>query len=352
MKDLFITKMSVKPDIQDFDIQEETKRYAWTETSEQRKKSCLKQIFRPILFMMALSGCYNFSDLNEIVTINRPWTVKMVLSYIYRLVVFLMLLFMGIRFIVAWFYLPPEYLLMNGLCSVWVLSLMSNFLVSLKASSLKYGHYEAAFQLWEEKIIPEYKDLQFKCPVKKITQRVLITTTVACVFVAINFAGLTVQVFKFNSGPFFLTPLEVNIYSLVMLECLLLIATLIWIIPQANAIIISRTMTKLFQSYNKYLKTAIEEQSTTIQTNLQRLRLLHMDSCKLVSEMDKDLGWFYGLSFAMNIFLCVFSLYQIMKTEMDTFTLALYIFWFFVGILVIGITATFAALLNDEVSKF
>jgi len=43
---------------------------------------------------------------------------------------------------------------------------------------------------------------------------------------------------------------------------------------------------------------------------------------------------------------------EIMKIEMDDFTLALFIFWLLGSLLIIGIPATFAAQLNDKVSLY
>ena len=349
---MFMITMDEKPSIKDLDMLEEPKRHAWTENDEQRKKSCLKKMLQPMLIVMAISGCYNFSDIYEIVPKNRHWTRKVVLSYIYRMVVFLILLLLEIKFTISWFYLPATFQFTIGLFGVWTLSLITNFLVSFKSSSLKFGHLESVFKFWEEKILPECVDLQLECPVEKIKRSAITHTVAACVFVTINLIGLTIQVYMFGADVLYLTPIDINPLSLIMLHVCHLVATVVCLVPQTYFVVISKSMTHVFESFNDYLEKVTKGQGPPIQTNLQRLRLLHMDTSKLVSEMDKDLGWFYGLSFAMNIFLCVFSLYQIMKTEMDTFTLALYIFWFFVGILVIGITATFAALLNDEVSKF
>ena len=259
-----------------------------------------------MLIVMAISGCYNFSDIYEIVPKNRQWTMKVALSYIYRMVVFLILLFMEIRFILAWFYLPTSYHATIGLMSVWSLSLIVNFLVSFKSSSLKFGHLESVFKFWEEKILPECVDLQLECPVEKIKRSAITHTVAACVFVTINFIGLTVQVYMFDADVLYLTPIDINALSLIMLHVCHLVTAAVMMIPQAHYVVISKAMTHVFESFNDYLEKVTKGQGPPIQTNLQRLRLLHMDTSKLVSEMDKDLGWFYGLSCTMNTFLGVY----------------------------------------------
>ena len=298
--------MDVKSGFEGTDIQSEPRPHAWTLTLEQRKKSCLKKMLQPMLIVMAISGCYNFSDIYEIVPKNRQWTMKIVLSYIYRMVVFLILLFMEIRFIIAWFYLPTSYHATIGLMSVWSLSLIVNFLVSFKSSSLKFGHLESVFKFWEEKILPECVDLQLECPVEKIKRSAITHTVAACVFVTINLIGLTIQVYMFGADVLYLTPIDINPLSLIMLHVCHLVATVVCLVPQTYFVVISKAMTHFFKSFNDYLEKVTKSQGPPIQTNLQRLRLLHMDTSKLVSEMDKDLGWFYGLSCTMNTFLGVY----------------------------------------------
>lgn len=343
-------KMDITKGLEELDFTLNSKRQAWTENAEMRRKSCLKQIFRPVLFILAIGGCYNFSDLNDLVHVNgRKWTVKLILSYMYRLFILAILSLMAVRFILGFFFLPSQYHQMLGLCLVWITSLIANFLVSLKSTSCKYGHYEAAFQFWEEKIVPEFIDLQFECPVKSIKRRAVGVTVASCVCVTLNGIGVGLQVFQFGGASIYLAPLQENPYTLSLLMTFQMFATFVWFAPQANAIVLSRTLCRVFTAFNKYLANTIKNQENTIPSNLQRLRILHMDMSKLVSDLDKDLSYFYGFSFAFNMGLCVFALYQVMRTQMDTFTLAMYLFWFIVGILLIGVTATFAALVNEEV---
>jgi len=58
--------------------------------------------------------------------------------------------------------------------------------VNFKQTSRKYGHYEQAFKLWEEKIIPGGEELGMECPVDKIKHRVIIASIVAMAFAVLN----------------------------------------------------------------------------------------------------------------------------------------------------------------------
>lgn len=325
---------------------------SWIESPQVRKKSCMKRIFRPILIMMAVSGLYNFSDLYDLSTSkNRKTSMKSVLSYIYRFFVLGLILTMLGRFIAAFFYLPPQYHQLLGLCIIFISSLIFHFFIFLKTTSDKFGNYEATLQFWEEKIIPELKALDFECPIKSIKLRAMITTIVACVCIVINVIGTGVQVLQFNSGPLYMAPVEINTYTIIFFFILQLYSSFVWIIPHANVIILSRTLTRQFQSFNKYLADTIENQGSVIPANFQKLRLLHTDLSKLISDFDKDFGWFCGISLAFHIALNVFSLYQIIKTDMDTMSMVMFLFWFSIVTIMLGTTTIFAALLNEEVSN-
>ncbi|WAR19560.1 hypothetical protein MAR_001398 [Mya arenaria] len=85
---------------------------------------------------------------------------------------------------------------------------------------------------------------------------------------------------------------------------------------------------------------------------MKRMRQLHFNICKLVEELDNDMGWFYATDLGVMIFLSVFTLYQIVKTSMDTFSLVMYIFWFFSGIAIVGLLTSFAAFTHESLNLF
>lgn len=342
--------MEVQPGLEKLDLQEEARHQGWVENTEIQRKSCLKQLIRPILFTMAIAGCYNFSDLyDSIQEKDRKWTRKLILSYLYRLLVFVILLLFMVKFVVGITVLPSQYYVMLGLGLGWVAYLIAQFLVCLKSTSCKYGHQEDAFQFWKRRIIPACSDLQFECRVKPIQRRTLVVTVVACVSVAINIITFLIQVLVFDGGQLYLAPIEENGFTLTILIAFQTWASFVWIIPHAHAVVISISLCQVFKDFNKHLADAIVSPKNTVLPSLQRLRILHMDASKLVSNLDSDFTYFYGFSVASNIAVCVFTLYQVIRTELDTFSLGMYMYWFIVGLMLNGITTMFAAFLNDEV---
>lgn len=350
MKDLFTVKMDIQSNLENLDSMQKQMQMAW-DNPEKRQKSAFKQIFRPMLIMMAVSGCYNFSDLNDFSTQDhQKSTWKGILSGVYRLIVFLLLLASSSKMAAGVYYLPQENKQMIGLCLIWSISLIFTFLVSLKTSSKKFGHYEAAFKFWEDKIIPEFKDLQLDCPVKSIKRRTLVTTIVATLCVILNVVGLGIQI-HFGAGPLYLAPFEDTPFAIALFLFVLTVDSLVWLIPQANAIVTAKAISRLLQSFNKYLSETIDKETKTCPTNLRRIRLLHMNISKFVSDLDKDFGWLYGMSLGFTIAIFIFGLYQVIKTDMNTITYVMYFFWLSIGLAQIGLITIFAAFVNDEVSS-
>jgi len=112
---------------------------AWEEETE-KKCSCLKKILRPILVCMALSGCYNFSDLNYIAkNEDKKITAKYVFSIAYRILLLLTVIAVATKFTVTTIK-KPEYKLMGILCIAWTLMLLAFLILSFKQTSRKCGH--------------------------------------------------------------------------------------------------------------------------------------------------------------------------------------------------------------------
>ena len=80
------------------------------------------------------------------------------------------------------------------------------------------------------------------------------------------------------------------------------------------------------------------------------MRLLHLNLCKLVEELDNDFGWFFAADFVFVIFISLFILYQMIKTSLDTISLVLFGAWFLQNITIMVVTATFSAFTNVAVS--
>ncbi|XP_052766802.1 uncharacterized protein LOC128207732 isoform X1 [Mya arenaria] len=334
-----------KTKIQEIDLGKEDT--TWDEIDE-KKKSCLKQILRPILLAMAIAGCYNFSDLIYIQkSENDKTSVKWVLSLMYRLVLLLVTLAATARYACILFYLPSDYQYIAILCLVWALHLVTQLLLSFKTTSRKYGHYEKAFQHWESVIIPESRQLGLRCPVAQIRRQTITAVIIGMAIIILNVVSIGIQLEVSADPVFYLFPLSETHWSKMFYIFLMLMSSLVWIVPQANAIILSKTLTTVFTVYNETFEKQITDNKNNLPENFPRMRQLHINICKLVEELDNDMGWFYATDMGFMIFLTVFTLYQIVKTTMDTFSLVMYFFWFLSGIAIVVFTTSFAAFTHE-----
>ena len=339
------TEETLKPSDVDTKIGEHRK--AWAEV-EEKKRSCLKQILRPILVCMALSGCYNFSDLNYIAkNEDKKVTAKYVFSVVYRIMVLLVVIAVAAKLTVTTIN-KPEYKLMGILCIAWTLMLLSFMILSFKQHSRKFGHYEQAFKLWEEKIVPAGKELGIPCPVARMKHRTLVVSFVAVVFVVLNTVGVGIQM-MLVPGDFFVYPFEDTAWSHAEVSVAYFLASAVWLVPQANAVVVCSSVTYVFKSFNKFLEENICQKSKPFPPNFKKMRHLHLNLCKLVEELDNDMGWFFAADFVFSIFLTLFAVYQMIKTSLDTVSLVLYGFWFLAGIVILIVTAAFSAQTNVAV---
>ena len=118
------------------------------ENDKENNKKCLKTLLKPILFCMALSGCYNFSDIYyKHQSENKKVTKLYVFSITYRITILILVILILTKYIVTGFHLP-EYELMTFSSTIWASLIVVILLVNFKQTSRKYGHYEQAFKLW------------------------------------------------------------------------------------------------------------------------------------------------------------------------------------------------------------
>ncbi|KAH3852368.1 hypothetical protein DPMN_094874 [Dreissena polymorpha] len=336
----YIEEMKIKPEVVE----------AWGNDSAQTSK--LKKLIRPLLVALALCGCYNFSDIMYIVH-GHSCNAKNVLSSIYRFVYFVIILIMCIKQGVSIHYAPSDNKLFSILVFLWHLSLLLLFFACLKTTSRKFGNLEKCFKTWEEDIVRESKALGLRCLISMIQSRTQWAVTVASVVIVINVVGLAVKVEMYpDLASIHYFPLQNSIGTKIGFIVIAVMTSSLWIIPQAYAIVLSRKLTLLFEIFTEKLQHEIYSSGCTVPNSFQRLRLLHLRLSKLVAELDKDLSWFYAADIGFGTGLGVFSLYQIMKTSMDTFTLILFMFWFLASLAIISFASTFAAFTHEAVSLF
>ena len=146
----------------------------------------MRQLLRPSLITMSISGCYNYVP--EIVWLgqtneNGPYRV---FGTVYRT-------FCLIIYLVAWGqtsaafpYVPPTFTQLNIAKMICYTECLVMFLTSLKSTFSKNGSQKRAFDFWDDKIRPEMENLGIKLPIKKIQKRQRIYVVLAIVITLVN----------------------------------------------------------------------------------------------------------------------------------------------------------------------
>ncbi|KAH3711966.1 hypothetical protein DPMN_071642 [Dreissena polymorpha] len=321
---------------------------AWGDDNRQTSK--LKKLIRPLLVVMALCGCYNFSDIVYI-NVGHKKNVKTVLSATFRMVYLLIMFVVCIKYGVAIHYVSSEYKLFAVECFLVNISIVTFFVACFKMTNRRYGNLEKSFKTWEDDIVPEFMAMELRCQDSMIEARTKLVVIAAFVITVINVAAVAVLVEIYPELAWIhLFPLPYTTWTNIGFILLIFMICTVFIVTQAYTVVLSRTLTILFKILSEKLEQDICSNGSKIPPNFQRLRLLHLKLTKLVVELDKDLGWFYAANFGYGTGLGVFTLYQITKITMDTHLLIVVVVWLLSSLAVIGIAATFAALLHDAVS--
>jgi len=312
--------------------------------------SCFKYILKPILIALALCGCYNLSDINYLVKgeQGRRVTVRFVLSIVYRLLFLSAPVVLAVKCAIT-ASISPERRFVSILVFTWLLNCVVSILVFFKQSSRKYGNLENSFKHWEEHVLKEYNEIGIECPIPRIKQRVLISSVIAMVLAVLNAAivGVQIAVVPFEV---FVYPFDVSAWSSVLAVLMMLMASMVWLVPQAYCAALSGSLTQLFGTFNTFFEKQIEDNKNSVPENFNKLRILHLNVCRLTDELDKDLRWFLASNFGFLIFLTLFILYQLLRTNLDWVSLIMFCFWCVVELLILFTSASLTAAVNVAVS--
>lgn len=307
----------------------------------------LKQILKPMLYILAMAGNYSFSD------INSQSGSSALLSKVYRFCILAVLVLSLMKLVAAIFYFPSSSMLFNfNLLGIgWTAFSLAISLVSLKSTSSKYGHYEKTFQFWNRKIVPEFQELNIKYPVAKMKRGVIYATAVTLCVSILNIVGIILKVlFATGFNYLYTAPFESSPQTLSVALTFTFFVGFTYYTPIVFAIIFSILLQEAFKTFNDLVTEVCSQQDSTETKTFQKLRLLHLNLSKLLNELDQDMGWFYAVFMLFSVSLSVFTLYQIMKSSLTTFDLIVFLFWLFCVSTSLGVTSIYAALVHETVS--
>ena len=328
-------------------------RTAWDNVDE-RGHLALRKLLRPSLIAMTICGCHKYEAgfgkaRRTIIQTYRVFETG------YRILFILVCLAAFAKSCAAFSNLPPNSVYCNGIVTVWHLQNLAMFLVSLKSSHSKYGGQTKAFEFWDTKIREELTLLGVGFPEERFRKRQKIVLFLAAILVIFNFVGTTlliVDVFETDFDILFSAPFPRTIAVKFVSSCILAIQTLIWILPIWYMVVISTLLTMTFKVLNEFLKNLITDNCFNMACEFRRIRLLHLNLSKMVSDLDKDFRYYFATLFLFGICLACFTLYQIIRTPMGTWNLVMFLFWLMATLSLLGIISVSAAIVNEAVGIF
>ena len=158
------------------------------------------------------------------------------------------------------------------------------------------------------------------------------------------------DVFSVEYRQRFTSPLQASSGTLFATILMCAIISTTWLMPYYYIIVICTLLARAFQAFNKYIEKQVSKKLLSTTPSFQKLRVLHLNMCNMVSELDKDYGYYFATAFVFDIAIACFTLYQLLKTQPPTIEVVMYLLWMVASLTVLGVLSIFNAFVNDAVS--
>ena len=311
----------------------------------------LRQLLKPLLICMAIGGSYTYEPNGRDKPGSRP---HQILGHAYRSFIILSILLGCVKQFTAIAIIPTGSWQFGTIILCYFMTALLGLLIFCKSSHLKYGNQRKAFDFWDDKVRPALEELEIELPAEKIKRRLrnyllLIMGTFSCNTVGI--ALLATDTLSDGYGVTFAAPFSPSTLTVIYFIYVSSVVTFVWFMHILYAAMFSTLLISTFEVFNQYLEKHIAGSCFRMTCKFQKIRQLHLNLSKMVSELDKDLGYYYATSIVINVGMLSFILYHIIKTPMGTFDLLMFIFWQIMTLASVGIVTVFAAFVNEAVSN-
>ena len=346
-------KIKVKPNIMDVDEGKQSPARSENVTTPQTP---LRQLLRPLLVSMAIGGCYTYDPIyirkgRETIE-GRPYRI---LGRAYRTICFVMCVVSCTQATIAFFTLPGTFIPLNATRMIWYIQCLCLSLIAFKSNHAQYGGQKKAFNLWDDKIRPEMEALGMKIPEAKIKKRQRVCVISAAFMSFFNVATgivFSADIFSEGYGAFMSAPFIDSIPTLSIIFTIYCFLTFIWVMSTVYILLLSMLLTVSFEVINEFLDNLVEQKSLTMTRQFQRVRLLHLNLCKMVMELDKDFGCYLAVILVFGCGSVAFILYQVLRTQLDSLSFIMLLFFITAVMGLVAVSSVFAAFVNEAVSTF
>ena len=321
--------------------------------NEETTELTLRQLLRPSLISMAISGCYIYDP--EFVRTGGETSrgrFYRIFGWFYRMFYFTVCLAGLVQAVVAFFTIPPDFIQLNAPKVIFYAQCVCFCLIAWKSNHAKHGGQLKAFAFWDCKISPQMKAIGLKPPYEKLKKRQRIYLANAFLLWCLSTGGavlLSADIFSDSYSSFVSAPFTSSILSLSISVLIQGVVSLTWIISIFYLLTLSTLMTSSFEILNTYFEK--EQDSAVIISKFQNLRMLHLNLTKMVTALDKDFGYYLASIFLFSGGIACFILYQILRVQLDGISLLAFTSTLMSVAGLICLASVFAAFVNESVSS-
>lgn len=239
----------------------------------------------------------------------------------------------------------------------WTFLCLMNGILSI-SWSVKADGLENILKQWTQKQQQAFRHIGIQTDRKKSLRNSRLFLAISAVIVFVNIVALGLLTFVniesdtlifeyVTTGPF-----KPTVTSKVCFLVLHVLNSISWIFPMLFFVLICLNLKDEVVLYNNNLDYIINRKSGYIGHDLARLRRGHVEMCKTVSAIDECFRLALLVWISSFIALGCYCGYILIKTQLDSFGVCVFIFWLSTDIFGLGITTTYAAIIHEEVLFF
>ena len=333
---------------------------AWVENNAEEisKNLYFTKLLHPIEVSSAIFGMFICKKCNGGNNSGRDsWHDLFKNTLIYTLLICMLLVVNCVRHLAAfWIVGSGDDLVFQILSSFWLVISTLNAILLVKSSHRRYGNYKTALQVLDTKILSQSEEIGIFYPIKKLRRMVKIVligvwipiSLTVVTLAIINFVTITPALEKMKE--LFIAPLESGLAAIILAFCVEILVSIAWGIPVPYCIIMCLVLKYAFRELTTHFSTFIKDIKSQSHEQLAKYRVLHLELCKCVNVVDKDLSCFFANWYIINIPQSCFISYILLNTDLDPISIAFLLYWLVTGLILVLVTSGFAASVHQEVS--
>lgn len=311
------------------------------------QRTCLKHI----LLAMTISGCYDYH-----VHGKRKCSCR--LLSVYRLFIFTALLTLTGKSVSGFAYIQKSDYFGHAIVLGWSVCNVITFLLSMRMNHSVWGNQKHTFEFWDTSIAPQFKDLGIKFDQDSFRRKQIIVCFIAIFIVVILVLFCSLQLSGTLGGgntAISTIPFKQTLLTSFLQAVLFVISSIQSIIPMFYMVTICHMLYLSYHAFNKYLETQMCEAACQLPNSSHNILHFYINLCKAVRDFDKDFKHMFGNFIFWHTGLSLFTLYVVLRTDMNSYgiiALISYIFWLLLSVGAVVTMTVAAAAVHEAVRRF